>query len=80
MQADLILAIAEAVAAKLEPRLSGTVVPRIMSLESAAEYIGRSPKALRHLVAAGRIKPKRFDRRLQFDRFDLDRWIDSQEG
>ena len=78
MNSDLITAIAEAVVAKLEPHLSGRILPHMMSLQTAAEYLGRSPKALRHLVRSGRIKIKRFDRRIQFDRLELDRWIEAQ--
>ncbi len=56
--------------AKMDPR------PRLLSVRQAAEYIGRSEDAIRRLEAKKVIPGVRGDGRLQFDRKDLDAWID----
>ncbi len=75
MSADPIaIQIADAVVERLK---SGEVIqPRILSLESTATYIGRSPDAVRKLAAQGAFPRVETDRRLMFDREDLDAWIE----
>jgi hypothetical protein len=50
-------------------------IQRYMGVNECAAYIGRSPKAVRHLVEQRAIPHSRFDRRLIFDREKIDRWI-----
>jgi excisionase family DNA binding protein len=49
---------------------------RWMGVPAAAEYIGRSPSAVRHLIAKRAIPSVRRDGRVQFDRQDLDNWLE----
>jgi excisionase family DNA binding protein len=54
---------------------SATVRPRLLSVEQAAVYIGRSKEAVQHMVSSGKIPTVRPDRRVFIDVEDLDRWI-----
>jgi excisionase family DNA binding protein len=49
---------------------------RLLDVRAAAKYIGRSPSALRHLIAKGAIRCVRRDGRVQLDRQDLDNWLE----
>ena len=49
---------------------------RLLNVNEAAKYIGRSPHAIRHMIAKGQIKCVRRDGRVQLDRIDLDTWIE----
>jgi excisionase family DNA binding protein len=49
---------------------------RVLNVAAAAKYIGRSQSALRHLIAKGEIPCVRRDRRVLFDRQDLDNWLE----
>jgi len=62
----------EAIAAK-------TPLTRVLSLEQAAEYMGMTRDSLKHNYSLGRIKAVRVDKRLRFDRADLDAWIESHK-
>jgi excisionase family DNA binding protein len=59
----------------------GTVTPgrpqkRLYSLKEAAQYLGRTERALRHLVDRGKIPTVRIDSRIQFAIEDMNRLID----
>src|ERR1017187_5556049 len=72
---DLADAIAERVFQRLnaaQERNKG----RLLNASAAAEYIGRSPSALRHLIAKKTIPCVRRDGRVQLDRHDLDNWVE----
>lgn len=74
----LVEAIAQRVAEILRRDL-GLDTKRLFSVQEAAEYLGRTPHALRHLKAKGELKVvQRGDPRAYFDRADLDRWIESE--
>jgi excisionase family DNA binding protein len=62
----------EALAAK-------TPLTRVLSLEQAAEYMGMTRDSLKHNYDLGRIKAVRVDKKLRFDRIDLDAWIDANK-
>jgi len=71
--------IAEAVAAKL--RSTAPLGPRLLTVEQASRYIGRSKHAVEHMVSAGRLPVVRDGRRVLLDVRDLDGWIeDRKEG
>lgn len=81
----LLDALAERVAAKLGNRLAecdveGAVQPRLLSVTQAAAYLGRTKEAVQHMVADGALPTVRHDRRVFFDRRDLDRWIEQAKG
>jgi len=62
----------EALAAK-------TPLTRVLSLEQAAEYMGMTRDSLKHNYTLGRIRAVRVDKKLRFDRADLDAWIESKK-
>ena len=80
---DTILdAIAERVAQRLRADLSqnsntAPIKPRLLTVEQAAAYLGRSANSMRHLIAAGKISSVKFDNRVFLDILDLDRAIES---
>lgn len=69
-------ALADAIAVRVAARLHKSEEPRLMSVNEAAAYIGRTPKALRHMIASGSIPVVREGSRLHLDRVDLDQWIE----
>jgi excisionase family DNA binding protein len=72
-------ALADAIAARVVAQLNQSAEPRLMSVNEAARYIGRSPKALRHLIANGTIPCIRDGSRVHLDRTDLDGWIEMRK-
>jgi excisionase family DNA binding protein len=77
-------AILDALAARLAARLrseSGktneqSIRPRLLTIEQAAAYIGRSKEAVQHMTAARKIPVVRDGRRVFLDVKELDRWIE----
>ena len=63
--------------AELEQKeaLTPKVQPRLLSLEQAGQYLGRSRQAVEHMVRSGRLPAVKADRRVFLDRADLDEWI-----
>ncbi len=78
-------ALAEKVAVKVcdhlarDSRAAG-MQPRLMTVEQAAVYLGRTPEAVQHMIAAGKIPTVRADRRVFLDREDLDGWIQQNKA
>ena len=73
--------LAEKVAAKVRAELAqagnGTAIrPRLLSVEQAAAYLGRSSASVRHLINTGTLPTVRLDGRVFLDMQDLDRVID----
>ena len=52
---------------------------RLYSIAEAAEYIGRSPWAVRSLVWSGKLAAVRDGKRIFLDVFDLDAWIEKNK-
>ena len=50
---------------------------RLLTLDEAATYVGRSRRAMEHLAAARVVPIVRHDHRRFFDIQDLDKWIES---
>jgi len=72
-------ALADAIAERVYRRLTANLQrdkSRLMDVAAAAEYIGRSESALRHLIAKRAIPCVRRDGRVQLDRQDLDNWLE----
>jgi excisionase family DNA binding protein len=72
--------IAARVASKVRGELSASAAatalrPRLMTVEQAAIYLGRTKEAVQHMVNSGKIPTVRSDRRVFLDVQDLDRWI-----
>ena len=71
-------AVATAVVDKLRAQGADTMTiqPRLMSVDQAAVYLGRTKPAIQHMIAEGLLKTVRSDRRVFLDKQDLDKWID----
>jgi excisionase family DNA binding protein len=73
--------VAERVAAKVCARLAqdrpSTVRPRLLTVEQAGAYLGRTKAAVQHLVAERRLPIVRDGGRVFLDRVALDTWIES---
>ena len=68
--------LANKVAEKLEGRVNGSGrVTRLLTVEQAAAYLGRTKEAVQHIVASGKLPTVRLDRRVFVDVDDLDQWI-----
>ena len=69
--------IAEAVASRLTD--SRVLIPRLLTLDQAAKYLGLTKEALKAKVHLGRIPTVDLDKKLRFDRHDLDRMIEQNK-
>jgi excisionase family DNA binding protein len=78
---SLLDALADRVAVRLSQIVGAAAVRthRLLSVEEAAEYLGRSTEAIRHMISAGKLPTVRGDRRIQIDVRDLDHWIESNK-
>ena len=76
---QLIDAIAERIVAKLAKTNGSSAGARLLTVEAAAEYIGRTRPGMDHLIAAGKIPTVRADRRVMIDVRDLDKWIEDNK-
>ncbi len=80
---DTILnAFSDLLAAKVVEKLAGSgreggkIRKRLLTVEEAAVYLGRTKEAVQHLLAAGKLPSVKSDRRVFLDIQDLDRWIE----
>ncbi len=56
-----------------------TIQPRLLSVEEAAAYLGRSVPAIRELIWRNELPVVRPDRRVHLDLRDLDAWIEKNK-
>jgi hypothetical protein len=77
----LIAALAKKVAAQVREELAGdavaSITPRLLTVEQAATYMGRTEEAMQHMVANGKVPTVRIDRRVFLDVRDLNGLIES---
>ena len=78
----LLDALAERITARMKAETEqrgsvSTVRPRLLTVEQASTYLGRTKTSLQHLISDGAILVVRHDRRVFLDIRDLDNWIDS---
>jgi hypothetical protein len=52
---------------------------RLLDVEKAAVYLGRTEEALQHMIAAGKVPTVRIDRRVALDVQDLDTLINNHK-
>jgi excisionase family DNA binding protein len=72
--------LADKVAVKLEGRFGhANRVSRLLTVEQAATYLGRTKEAVQHMVSSGKLPTVRSDRRVFVDVVDLDRWIEDNK-
>jgi excisionase family DNA binding protein len=83
---DIILnAFSDLLAGKVAERLAssgregGKIRKRLLTVEEAAIYLGRTKEAVQHLVAAGKLPTVKSDRRVFLDIRDLDLWIEQSK-
>lgn len=69
--------IAEAVVSRLKD--SAVLAPRLLTLNQAAMYLGLTPNALKAKVHMGRVPTVDIDKKLRFDKLDLDRIIEQSK-
>jgi excisionase family DNA binding protein len=72
-------ALADAIAERVYQRLEvaqGKHRARLLSVTDAAEYVGRTPSAIRHMIGKGILPSVRRDGRVYLDCEDLDDWIE----
>lgn len=74
----LLEVLAEKLAGKLSQEPS-RLFPRLLTIDQAAVYLGRTREATQHLASSGKIPTVRTDRRVFLDRLDLDKWIDDNK-
>jgi len=76
--------LASAVAAKLRADLGdssgpASIAPRLLTVDQAAVYLGRSKEAVQHMVGARKLPVVRDGRRVFLDVRELDRWIEQSK-
>jgi excisionase family DNA binding protein len=72
--------VAARLAAELLNNHTSAVNRRLLSVDQAAIYIGRTKEALQFLLASGKLPTVRSDRRVFLDIRDLDKWIERSKG
>lgn len=77
-------ALADRIAAKVRPVLAEEnglvpIKPRLLTVNQAGIYLGRSKEAVQHLVSSGKLPTVRTDRRVFIDVLDLDRLIEENK-
>ena len=78
----LIDVLAERVAAKVVERTqqgAAPVKPRLLTVDQAAVYLGRTKEAVQHMVSSSKLPAVRSDRRVFVDVLDLDAWIEDNK-
>jgi excisionase family DNA binding protein len=72
-------ALADAIADRVYARMEAAQVhkkSRLLDVSAAADYLSRSPSAIRHMIAKGMLPAIRRDGRVYLDRQDLDTWVE----
>jgi len=71
----------ELLAEKLANKLARdpSLLPRLLTIDQAALYLGRTHEAMRQLASSGKIPTVLVERRVLLDRLDLDRWIEDNK-
>jgi hypothetical protein len=77
---DLLELLVERIADRVGARLASSGRPgvkqRLLTIEDAGGYIGRTVEAMRHLVNSGKVAVVRVDKRIFIDIRDLDELIE----
>lgn len=69
--------LADAIAARVVERMRSPDDIRLLTIPAAARYLGRSPRAIRYLIAKGSFSAVMRGRNLRLDRVELDAWIEA---
>jgi excisionase family DNA binding protein len=74
-------ALADAIAERVIAKLRASNEPeRLITVPEAARYLGRTPRAVRHLISTGALPVVREGRSVHLDRQELDRWIELRQS
>ncbi len=81
---SLLNAFSDLIAAKVAERIAGPdkgpqIRPRLLTVDDAARYLGRTKEAVQHMIASGKLKVVKSDRRVFLDVQDLDLWIEKNK-
>ncbi len=71
--------IAEKVAKRIADSGTAPVRPRLLTVDQAATFLGRTKDAIQHMVSAGKIAVVKSDRRVFLDVRDLEAWIEANK-
>ena len=71
--------VADQVCEQLGNGRTGPRTARLLTVEQAAEYLGRSKGAVEHMVALGKLPRVKSDRRVFIDIRDLDVWVEDHK-
>ena len=71
---------ADAIAERLIARMQAGQPERLLTVNEAAKYLGRTSRAVRHLIATGVLPVVREGRSVHLDRHTLDRWIELRQS
>lgn len=74
--------LADRIANRVSDRLSDSPAHpsvRLLTVDQAAEYLGRTKTAVQHMIAQRKIPVVKSDRRCFVDVRDLDRWIEDNK-
>jgi excisionase family DNA binding protein len=55
------------------------IKPRLLTVKEASTYLGRSVPSIRELIWNGSLPIVRVGRRIHFDLFDLEKWIEQHK-
>jgi excisionase family DNA binding protein len=77
---QLIEELADRIVAKLAAKSNGhSAGPRLLTVDQAAEYLGRTEQAMYQLISHKKLPTVRTDRRVMIDIEDLKRWIEENK-
>jgi len=83
--AELLSAVEDRIVQKVAERLAhdatgATIRKRLYTVEEAAEYLARTKDAVEHMLASGKLRAVRSDRRVLIDKQDMDRLIEENKS
>lgn len=73
-------ALADAIAERVIARIQANKPERLMTISEAATYLGRTARAVRHLISTKALPVVREGRSVHLDRNELDRWIELRQS
>ena len=71
--------LAKRVTARIRTNSPAQISPRLLTIDAAAKYLGRTRSAVDHMVRGGLLPTVRSDRKIFLDVWDLDRFIDENK-
>jgi excisionase family DNA binding protein len=72
--------LADAIAGRVMARMLADKPEPLLTVEEAAKYLGRTARAVRHLIATGSLPVVREGRSIRLDRRELDRSIELRQS